>query len=142
MPTRKFLSFNNSISNNGTLPFLFLLSSNHANPINAIIPKIITIMLVLKSSVSDKIPNTNKTRPIIEIMAPVMSRSLIDSVGTKLGILLCNTKIRITPINSHANPYLQLRNVVMTPPKSGPTAAAIAPMTPTIANAIVRFSPS
>ena len=87
VPTRKFLSFNNSTSNNGTLPFLFLLSSNHANPAKAINPAIITIMLVLKSLVSDKIPNTNKTRPINEITAPVVSKSLLDSVGAKLGIL-------------------------------------------------------
>ena len=46
-----------------------------------------------------------------------------------------------TITNSHANPYLQLRNVVITPPKSGPTAAALAPITPTIAKATVRFSP-
>ena len=91
--------------------------------------------------VSDKIPRTNKTRPINEIIAPVMSKSFLDSVGVKLGILLCSTKIKITPINSHANPYLQLKNVVMTPPKSGPIAAATAPITPTIAKATVRFSP-
>ena len=89
----------------------------------------------------DKIPKTNKTSPTNEIRAPVMSKSLLDSVGTKLGILLCISKIMKTIINSHANPYLQLKNVVMTPPKSGPIAAAIAPITPTIARATVRFSP-
>ena len=107
----------------------------------AIIPTIITPILVLKSLVNDKIPYTNKTRPINEIMVPVMSKSFLDSVGGNLGILLCSNKIMITIINSDANPYFQLKNVVMTPPKSGPIAAAIAPMTPMIAKANVRFSP-
>ena len=83
VPARKFLSLNNSISSNGILPFLFLLISKHANAAKTAMPKIITIMLVLKSSVKNKIPRTNKTRPINEIMAPVMSNSLLDSVGSK-----------------------------------------------------------
>ena len=93
------------------------------------------------SLVRDKIPRINKTRPITEIIAPIISNSLLLSVGSKLGILLCNIKIRTTIINSHANPYLQLKNVVITPPNSGPIAAAIPPITPAIAKAIVRFSP-
>ena len=68
-------------------------------------------------------------------------RSLLDSVGVKSGILLRIIKIMKTISNSHPNPYLQLKNVVMTPPKSGPIAAATAPITPTIAKATVRFSP-
>ena len=58
----------------------------------------------------------------------------------KSGIFLCMTKIRTTIINSNANPYLQLRNVVMIPPKSGPIAAAIATITLSIAKANVRLS--
>ena len=74
-------------------------------------------------------------------MAPVMSNSLLDSVGTKSGIFFCIIKIKAMIINSHANPYLQLKNVVITPPKSGPTADATAPITPTIAKPAVRLSP-
>ena len=87
VPTRKFLSLNNSTSSNGTLPFLFLLISNHAKTAKIIMPKIITVVLVVISLVKDKIPRTNKTRPINEIMAPVTSSSLLDSVGSKSGIL-------------------------------------------------------
>ena len=46
-----------------------------------------------------------------------------------------------TIINSHANPYLQLKNVVIIPPKSGPIADATAPITPTIAKPVVCLSP-
>ena len=58
-----------------------------------------------------------------------------------MSILFCRTKIIITIINSHANPDLQLKNVVMTPPKSGPIADASAPITLTTASPIVRLSP-
>ena len=86
-PTRKFLSLNKSISSNGTLPFLFLLISNNAKTAKAIMPKIITDCTCYGISVNIKIPRTNKIRPINEIMAPVMSKSLLDSVGSKSGIL-------------------------------------------------------
>ena len=140
-PIRKFLSLNKSISSNGTLPFLFLLISNDEKIVNAIIPKMITTMLVMVSSLNIKIPRTNKTRPINEIIVPVISKSSLDSVGVKSGIFLCITKIKTTTINSHANPYLQERNVVMIPPKSGPIAAESATITLSIAKANVRFSP-
>ena len=42
---------------------------------------------------NDKIPKTNKTRPINEIIAPVISKSFLDSVGVKSGILFLNIKI-------------------------------------------------
>ncbi len=45
-----------------------------------------------------------------------------------------------TIINSHANPCLQLKNVVITPPKSGPIADATALIALTFARLIVRFS--
>ena len=64
-----------------------------------------------------------------------------SSVGSKSGILCCITRIKITNINSTANPHLQLKNVVMTPPKSGPTAAEMETITLSIAKANVRFSP-
>ena len=47
----------------------------------------------------------------------------------------------ITISSSLANPYLQLRNVVIIPPKSGPTAAESAAITLSIAKANVRLSP-
>ena len=73
VPTRNFLSLNNSTSSNGVLPFLFLLISRNAKINNALRPKTISIMLLVISSVNDKIPKINKTRPINEIIAPVIS---------------------------------------------------------------------
>ena len=104
-------------------------------------PKTITTMLAVGSSDNVKIPRTNKKRPITEIIEPAISKSFLDSVGAKSGIFFCITKIMTTIINSNANPYLQLRNVVMIPPKSGPIAAAIATITLSIARAYVRLSP-
>ena len=86
-------------------------------------------------------PRTNRIRPTNEIIEPVISKSLLDSVGSKSGILFCITKMNMTIINSHANPYLQLRNVVMIPPNIGPTAAESATITLSIAKANVRLSP-
>ena len=140
-PTRKFLSLNKSISSNGTLPFIFLFISNNAKIAKVITPKIITTILVVVLSLSIKIPRTNKIRPINEIIVPVISKSFLVSVGAKSGIFFRITKIKIMIINSLANPYLQLRNVVMIPPKSGPTAAESAAITLSIAKANVRLSP-
>ena len=98
-------------------------------------------MLVEVFFVSIKIPQTNKTNPMSEIIAPVISKSFLDSVGLKSGILCCITKIKITNTNSTANPHLQLKNVVMIPPNSGPTAAEMETITLSIAKANVRFSP-
>ena len=139
-PTRKFLSLNKSISSKGTFPFLFLLISNQANIARITKPKTITATLE-ESFVSIKIPQTNKISPITEIIVPVMSKSFLDSVGLKSGILCCITKISITNINSTANPHLQLKNVVMTPPNRGPTAAEMETITLSIAKANVRCSP-
>ena len=97
VPIRKFLSLNNSTSSNGTLPDLFLLSSNHIKIAKTINPKIISIMLVATSLVRVKIPSTSKRRHIPESIAPIISRSFLDSVGLKSGILFCitkNTKIK------------------------------------------------
>ena len=84
---------------------------------------------------------TNKTRPINEIMEPAISKSFLDSIGVKSGIFFCITMMKMTIINSHANPYLQLRNVVMIPPKRSPIAAESATITISIVKANVRLLP-
>ena len=135
------MSLNNSTSSNGTLPDLFLLSSNHIKIAKTINPKIISIMLVATSLVRVKIPSTSKRRHIPESIAPIISRSLLDSVGLKSGILFCIAKINKMNINSNAKVYLQLKKVVISPPRSGAKISASPAITPRVAKAIVRFLP-
>ena len=98
-------------------------------------------MLVVTSLVRVKIPSTSKKRPILEIIAPIISRSFLDSVGLKSGILFCITKINKMNINSNAKVYLQLKKVVMIPPRSGAKVSASPATIPKVAKAIVRFLP-
>ena len=76
-------SLNKSISSNGTFPDLFLLSSCHIKIAMIINPIIISHMLVVTSLVRVNIPSTSKTRPMLEIIVPIISKSFLDSVGLK-----------------------------------------------------------
>ena len=82
-PMRKFLSLNKSTSSKGTFPDLFLLSSYDIKIARIINPKIISHMLTLTSLVRVNIPSTSKTRPMLEIIVPIISKSLLDSAGLK-----------------------------------------------------------
>ncbi len=92
-------------------------------------------------SCQTRMPNTTPPMPTTENRAPTRSMPFSPVNGTSRIIRMFSSTTAITT-SSSAKPTRHDRNVVMKPPTSGPTAAAMAAAAPTRAYTFFWVAPS
>ena len=112
------------------LPRFLRLTSHQAKPSSAMMPSPISSATYSPPSCHTRMPRTMPPMPITESTAPPQSTTREPVYLASFTSAMPESTIAITTA-SPANPTRQDHSVVMRPPRSGPTAAAIAADAPT-----------
>ena len=132
IPSRKILEPNRVGSISAGLPFRLRRTSQVANSAMPITPISNSAATASPPSCHTRMPSTMPPIPSTERTAPIGSTWRSPVYGaSRTRLMLNRTTAMIT--TSSANPTRHERYVVMKPPSSGPTAAAIAAEAPTSA---------